>query len=407
VNWITPAQAFLAAVAFLMGYRILRLDPRSSLNQKVSLSCLLVGLYELAGSLAAAAPSALFFWTFLQLSSTLFLLVGPVNLASLLDLSGLRRRWHLAFVVPSALLALVQIVQVWTKNWVISGFHPTVWGNVYEITTQSFPLALNQITTLIGLVVGLSILIHAWFHSRSKRYRGIIAQVFLMSLLANAWGVVSIAVFLVGLHHPDPTGLGAGIILLWYAFLIERYQHLSERRPDMSGPLLASMTGLSFFVGTKALVIKATPEAAQLFEGGLTDRGVFDILKGWPGLPTLWDELKSDLQPKTDLAGQIGSGRFRLHLYPHRNPFDEFDGVLVRLQPEGNLDGRALAYGLSAREHEVARLVCEGLDTKQIAEALFISISTVKNHLHSLYTKTNTASRSELVSRLLIETGPA
>lgn len=53
---------------------------------------------------------------------------------------------------------------------------------------------------------------------------------------------------------------------------------------------------------------------------------------------------------------------------------------------------------LSERELEVATLVVAGFRNRQIADALFISEATVKDHVHAILTKTGFASRSELTA---------
>jgi DNA-binding CsgD family transcriptional regulator len=42
---------------------------------------------------------------------------------------------------------------------------------------------------------------------------------------------------------------------------------------------------------------------------------------------------------------------------------------------------------LSAREIEVMQLIAQGLTNKEISERLKITISTVKSHLYSIYSK--------------------
>jgi DNA-binding NarL/FixJ family response regulator len=53
---------------------------------------------------------------------------------------------------------------------------------------------------------------------------------------------------------------------------------------------------------------------------------------------------------------------------------------------------------LSAREREVLRLIAQGLDNPGIAAALFISDSTVKNHVTNIYAKLGVRSRAEAVA---------
>ena len=52
---------------------------------------------------------------------------------------------------------------------------------------------------------------------------------------------------------------------------------------------------------------------------------------------------------------------------------------------------------ISTREEEVLQLVADGLGTNEIAEALFISHRTVKNHLASIYEKLNARDRTQAV----------
>lgn len=57
---------------------------------------------------------------------------------------------------------------------------------------------------------------------------------------------------------------------------------------------------------------------------------------------------------------------------------------------------------LSSRESEVLRLSSDGLSSKMIAEKLFISIQTVKNHKHNMMEKTCVANIAELITLCLV-----
>ncbi len=56
---------------------------------------------------------------------------------------------------------------------------------------------------------------------------------------------------------------------------------------------------------------------------------------------------------------------------------------------------------LSDREHDVARLIASGFSNPQIADALFISVATVKDHVHSILTKTGFSNRSQVIAAWL------
>ncbi|MEW1723248.1 LuxR C-terminal-related transcriptional regulator [Streptomyces sp. NPDC093109] len=62
---------------------------------------------------------------------------------------------------------------------------------------------------------------------------------------------------------------------------------------------------------------------------------------------------------------------------------------------------------LSNREKDIARLVSEGLTTKQIAERAFVSENTVKQHLKRIYAKTDVTNRAGLIQLIWASThGP-
>jgi DNA-binding CsgD family transcriptional regulator len=68
-------------------------------------------------------------------------------------------------------------------------------------------------------------------------------------------------------------------------------------------------------------------------------------------------------------------------------------------QPDATLTLRLA--GLSRREQDVARLVLDGLPTREIADRLFISERTVETHLANIFDKFDVHSRSELADSLL------
>ncbi len=74
--------------------------------------------------------------------------------------------------------------------------------------------------------------------------------------------------------------------------------------------------------------------------------------------------------------------------------------VVQRADADYSVPLRLEAFGLTAREREVATLVARGLDTSAIAERLVISPWTVQDHLKAIFAKTDTRSRRELLSQV-------
>src|SRR4051794_37853895 len=61
---------------------------------------------------------------------------------------------------------------------------------------------------------------------------------------------------------------------------------------------------------------------------------------------------------------------------------------------------RAAFEGLTSRELEILKLVCQGLDNQQIADRLSLSRSTVRNYVERILTKLHANTRGEAVSLL-------
>jgi DNA-binding CsgD family transcriptional regulator len=81
---------------------------------------------------------------------------------------------------------------------------------------------------------------------------------------------------------------------------------------------------------------------------------------------------------------------------------DDGERVAVTLRAataSETFDRLCRAYALSARERQVVAAVVAGLDTRAIAQRLFISRYTVQDHFKAVFRKTGVSSRRELLAR--------
>ena len=87
--------------------------------------------------------------------------------------------------------------------------------------------------------------------------------------------------------------------------------------------------------------------------------------------------------------------------YGHGDP-DSLDGGRISYQyhPEGYVWKSLFIYfdarGITQREVEIISLIMKGYSNRQIGEKLFISLSTVKKHVYSIFRKTNVKNRMAL-----------
>jgi DNA-binding CsgD family transcriptional regulator len=105
-------------------------------------------------------------------------------------------------------------------------------------------------------------------------------------------------------------------------------------------------------------------------------------------------------------------GRVRLRtlngtwLVAHASPLAASEQVALVIEPAKASEIAPIvieAYGLTAREVEVTRLIARGLSTDEIASELFLSRHTVRDHLKAIFEKVGVSSRGELTSKLFAE----
>jgi DNA-binding NarL/FixJ family response regulator len=76
------------------------------------------------------------------------------------------------------------------------------------------------------------------------------------------------------------------------------------------------------------------------------------------------------------------------------------DAEIEQYSSRSNADGQNPISALTRREQQITCLMAEGFSNKQISTALFIEVSTVKNHVHNILVKLNVHSRSQVVNMM-------
>ena len=109
----------------------------------------------------------------------------------------------------------------------------------------------------------------------------------------------------------------------------------------------------------------------------------------------------ADRLPSLRVRAATG-GWLSLHASKLSSPTETRVAVVIEpAEPQSTLGVLLAAYGLTARELDVARHVLRGDSTRAIANTLHISAHTVQDHLKSVFDKVGVRSRRDLVGRLL------
>jgi DNA-binding CsgD family transcriptional regulator len=75
----------------------------------------------------------------------------------------------------------------------------------------------------------------------------------------------------------------------------------------------------------------------------------------------------------------------------------KYDSVSIGVKSLDS-DDFANKYKITKRETEVIELICQGKTNKEIADQLFISVETVKDHNYKIFQKTGVKNRTQLVN---------
>lgn len=101
--------------------------------------------------------------------------------------------------------------------------------------------------------------------------------------------------------------------------------------------------------------------------------------------------------------GPSPEGNFRgMTSQNSRNETEEKTGVerlpADQKSPSGNFEAFCLKYEISRREAEIIREIQAGKSNLEIAGTLFITLQTVKDHIHRIFTKTGVSNRVQLIN---------
>lgn len=111
-----------------------------------------------------------------------------------------------------------------------------------------------------------------------------------------------------------------------------------------------------------------------------------------------------DLQPTVRLRTR--SGRWAVVHASEMAGLGEGNHVAIVVEPASPADLAPivlLAYGLTKREADVARLVLQGKTTKVVSSELRISQNTVEDHLKAIFGKVGVGNRGELTARVFFD----
>lgn len=105
--------------------------------------------------------------------------------------------------------------------------------------------------------------------------------------------------------------------------------------------------------------------------------------------------VKAEHQRLIESEGQLSSWNEKL-----QEEVEKRTREIERLSTEERIFESCKQYQLTAREREIARLICRGSSYKQIADSLFIAERTVTKHVQNIFDKVKVSNKLELLNKL-------
>jgi DNA-binding CsgD family transcriptional regulator len=155
--------------------------------------------------------------------------------------------------------------------------------------------------------------------------------------------------------------------------------------------------------------VSATAEASEWLEE--LESHLAPDTRGAVPVPVEASAYASSVRASVDeCADGVPRGRVRTRsgvwLLMHGSVLQGTDNLAMVIEPAKGGDVAPLiveAYGLTQRELDVTRAIARGLGTAEIAEHLFVSQHTVRDHVKSVFEKVGVSSRGELVAKVFAE----
>ena len=426
MNVLLWLYLFCAFMFFESGITVSRLHRKASLNRSAAAALFLMSMYSLAYGLflAAAGPeeAAVLF----RILWTVTFLAVAVMLHFCLEFAHAERLLrNPAFM---SVLYLIPIILNFALMFGFIGsfeFVRSTWGwdaadHQPIIMTANLPYVLMLAYSLAGFV---SILVRSFRTSNATEKRQARSIARFTSLSFACILIPYSAVLLAGRNPSGEDAILYGnlaviaFLLIWLMglrYTMKKYRLLVILPDEPLEDVFNAIDSGMILLGRDNNVLFANGEASRLFSADsgngsdMTGKRFDELIEDPHVFLETSDALKSRSFPHGTCSAikpkKAGTGSLlRLEAFPMFDDGDTYAGcVLMALQTKRlkELEGLRERFSISEREKEIALLLALGLSNKEIAEKLFISPGTVKNHVYNIYEKTGVKNRVEL-TRLL------
>jgi DNA-binding CsgD family transcriptional regulator len=241
--------------------------------------------------------------------------------------------------------------------------------------------------------------------------RLLVAGLFWLSMaICIQWGATYLAFTLSAIHRVPPVeairnirktafrlvGAAAVLCLVLLALHQEHYIRPISRALNSLTFLTVAILSIRFWLGTRRMKEQTTSRKLG------TLAAAYSLIFTTLALLVLWNRFSASIpQPRFVILAVSLEMTYNLVTVLWIHAFDATAIATVPAPAPPSLEKiptRSLTetYGISKREGEVIQLVCQGRTNQEIADTLFISLKTVKDHNYRIFQKTGVRNRVEL-----------
>jgi DNA-binding CsgD family transcriptional regulator len=410
-QYLLPAMTlmpFLCGLAFCSALVLVvvsvRLNPRAALNRSFAALGITYALWTLGIAVTNSARDPVVFAVFDGIAVAGYLLGLPTYLLMSLVFTGVPRRRALPVLAAACAVTGAELGAALTRTWVISGYHPGPWGLVSErVAAGPWPAVDTAYHVAVAVTAG-ALFLAARSRSHSRRFRSIALFSFVCLALTVALDAFFVRVVWLTWGLPDPSVLAGMLGIGFNLYLVDKYRYLKLDHPRVEAEVIGAIEDALLVFDPGLRIVRCNAAAALLLDrkqGELVGADLASLFPGGPPVAEQWAAAAARRVREVRTIVPLAGREVVLSLSPIVDEFGDITGGVAVARKQDGMDAVFAAHRITARERAIVFMLMQGFTNKEIADALFIAPSTVKNHVANIYEKTGAASRVQLF-RLLI-----
>ncbi len=379
-----------------MGVAALWFDRRSPINRSYAAASFLYSVWAFSSIFVYASDDQSLVMASYQLGYVCGFLSQPALLWFYLALAGQSLRLRILLVVPVFALTAFACWQCFVTNFHFVAFVPGPYGNL-GVPGQDNIWAVAVFYAFGLMQIGIvGLLLRARRRERSVRVRRIILVV-AMALIGGVALFVVVRRLEAAIGLPPLSVLAGLPMFLVDFYLIAAFRYLRRNDGLIQRELRSVIDDAVVFLDEKRRVVSANDLAKKtLAPETFIGKDFLSVFEESVLLAEEWELAAGRGTPHRGVPVRLNGNSIVVRLRPVFDRHSDFIGAIAIVEKTSALDLRAEEFGISVREKEIISMLVQGFRNQEIADSLFLSVGTVKNHLFNIFKKTGSSNRVEL-----------